>query len=155
MGVGNNIILRGDVRVGNWRGKYLEYFDFKFLPFNRTAGFGGNCRFLHCTDKNVTMSVSYKTIFKFILVYMFSILYVCNLTCRKHRNRYKCSKIINLIKKKKRIHRHSRIKFILLKTAIFSFLSFLNEVNHDFDTEIKSFYGNSKELFDSNYIFIS
>ena len=86
---------------------------------------------------------------------MFSILYVCNLIYRENKNRYKCSKIINLIKKKNRIHRHSRIKFILLKTAIFSFLSFLNEVNHDFDPEIKSFYGNSKELFDSNYIFIS
>ena len=42
-----------------------------------------------------------------------------------------------------------------MKTAIFSFLSFLNEVNHAFDPEIKSFFGKSKELFDSNYIFIS
>ena len=38
---------------------------------------------------------------------------------------------------------------------IFSFLSFLNEIKFDFDSEMKHFDGNSKELFDSNFIFIS
>ena len=86
---------------------------------------------------------------------MFSIFYIYNLTCTKHRKRYKHSKLINTIKKIKRIKKHSRIKFILLKTTIFYFISYLNENNHDYDKNFNFFDGNSKEIFDSNFIFIS
>ena len=62
---------------------------------------------------------------------------------------------MNLVKKKKRIRKRSRMKFILLKTTIFAFLSFLNEINNDYDKELNSFDGNSKELFDLNFVSIS
>ena len=61
---------------------------------------------------------------------------------------------MNLVKKKKRIRKLSRMKFILLKTTIFAFLSFLNEINNDYDKELNSFDGNSKELFDLNFVSI-
>ena len=78
-----------------------------------------------------------------------------NLTCNKQKCQYDSPKIINLIKKKNKAKQRTRIKFILLKVMIFSFLSFLNEIKFNSDSEIKRFDGNSKELFDSNFIFIS
>ena len=61
----------------------------------------------------------------------------------------------NLIKKKRKSKMCARIKFILLKVAIFSLLSFLNEISYDFNSKINTFDGNRKDLFDSNYIYVS
>ena len=63
--------------------------------------------------------------------------------------------MINLIKKKKRTKICARVKFILLKISLFSLLSFLNEISYDFNSKINNFDGNRKELFDSNYIYVS
>ena len=63
--------------------------------------------------------------------------------------------MIKLIKKKRRKKYSVRIKFILLKVTIFAFLSFLNELNHDYNSNLNCFIGNSKELFDSNSVYIT
>ena len=105
-------------------------------------------------DANVKI-ISYKYLFKFLFCYIFVLFYMFNLTCNKQKCQYDSPKIINLIKKKKKAKQRTRIKFILLKVMIFSFLSFLNEIKFNSDSEIKRFDGNSKELFDSNFIFIS
>ena len=128
MRVGNYTVLKGDRREGTWWGEHSI-----FYKYNRTRGFGGNWSFLKNPDEFLSNTVSCKSLFKFLFIYMFSIFYVYSLTCTKHKNRYKHSKLITIIKKKKRMKGHSRMRFILLKTTIFSFLSFLNEVNHDYD----------------------
>ena len=47
------------------------------------------------------------------------------------------------------------VRYILLKISILSLLCFLNEVNYDFNSELICFDGNQRELFDSNYMYIS
>ena len=60
-----------------------------------------------------------------------------------------------MIKKKKKRKMSTHIRYILLKISFLSLLSFLNEVNYDFNSKLICFDGNQKELFDSNYIYIS
>ena len=86
---------------------------------------------------------------------MFSIVYIFKLTNIEHSVHYNGTKIMNLIKKKKRLKNNSRIKFILVKIAAFSFFSVLNENTYNNDIEIKCLNGNSNELFNVDYIFTS
>ena len=104
--------------------------------------------------KETFILVLCKTFYKFLFLYTFSVFYICNLTSIKINCRYN-SKILKLIKKKRRRRYPMRIKYILLKVTIFSFFSLLNELHHDHNSRLKCFIGHSKRLFDLNVINIS
>ena len=122
-GYGLGGFLRGNVTILQ-KGVFLKY-------ITVMGKFGRNWTDQKFNQKRIFLLTLCKAFYKFLFLYTFAIFYIINLTSTEVKCRYKCSKVIKLIKKKRRKKYSVRITFILLKVTIFAFLSFLNELNHD------------------------